>query len=241
MCGIAGEIRFDMGEADASAVGRMADTLRPRGPDASGAVQQGRVAFAHRRLKIIDLSERAQQPMVAADLGLTLVFNGCIYNYRELRAELEKAGERFFSDGDTEVLLRAYRQWGIDCVSRLHGMFAFAILERDSGRVVMGRDRFGIKPLYLSQSSDGRRLRFASSLPALLAGGDVDTRVDPVALEHYLMWHAVVPPPLTILRGVRKLPPATVAVFEPDGRRTDTCYWNPPFAADPALERAPVE
>jgi len=241
MCGIAGEIRFDAREADASAVGRMAATLRPRGPDASGAFQQGRVAFAHRRLKIIDLSERAQQPMVAADLGLTLVFNGCIYNYRELRADLEKAGERFFSDGDTEVLLRAYRHWGIDCVSRLHGMFAFAICERDSGRVVIARDRFGIKPLYLAESPDGRRLRFASTLPALLAGGDVDTRIDPVALEHYLMWHAVVPPPLTILRGVRKLPPATVAVFEPDGRRSENCYWNPPFAADPAIAETPRE
>ncbi len=241
MCGIAGEIRFDAVEADAAAVGRIAATLRPRGPDASGAYQQGRVAFAHRRLKIIDLSERAQQPMVAPDLGLTLVFNGCIYNYRELRAELENAGERFFSDGDTEVLLRAYRRWGIDCVSRLHGMFAFAIHERDSGRVVLARDRFGIKPLYLAESPDGRRLRFASSLPALLAGGDVDTRIDPVALEHYLMWHAVVPPPLTILRGVRKLPPATVAVFEPDGTRRDTCYWNPPFATDLALAAAPVE
>lgn len=241
MCGIAGEIRFDTREADASAVGRMADVLRPRGPDAGGAFQQGRIAFAHRRLKIIDLSERAQQPMVAADLGLTLVFNGCIYNYRELRAELEQAGERFFSDGDTEVLLRAYRHWGIGCVSRLHGMFAFAIWERDSGRVILARDRFGIKPLYLASSPDGRRLRFASSLPALLAGGEVDTRIDPVALEHYLMWHAVVPPPRTILRGVRKLPPATVAVYEPDGRCSETCYWQPPFATDPTLAEAPYK
>lgn len=241
MCGIAGEIRFDNSEADVSAVGRMANVLRPRGPDGGGAWQQGRVAFAHRRLKIIDLSERAQQPMVAPDLGLAIVFNGCIYNYRELRAELENSGERFFSDGDTEVLLRAYRRWGIACVSRLHGMFAFVIAERDTGRVVMGRDRFGIKPLYLSASRDGKRLRFASSLPSLLAGGDVDTRIDPAALEHYLMWHAVVPPPLTILRGVRKLPPATVAMYEPDGRRTDTLYWDPPFAADPALLRASAE
>lgn len=241
MCGIAGEIRFDNREADASAVGRMAESLRPRGPDAGGAFHQGRIALAHRRLKIIDLTERAQQPMVASDLGLTLVFNGCIYNYRELRTELEREGERFFSDGDTEVLLRAYRRWGLACVERLHGMFAFAIWERDSGRVVMARDRFGIKPLYLAESPDGKRLRFASTLPALLAAGDVDTRIDPVALEHYLMWHAVVPPPLTMLRGVRKLPPATVAVIEPDGQRADLCYWNPPFAADPQLIGAPYE
>lgn len=236
MCGIAGEIRFDNSDADGSAVERMADVLRPRGPDAGGSFQQGRVALSHRRLKIIDLSERAQQPMVAPDLGLTLVFNGCIYNYKELRAELEKSGARFFSDGDTEVLLRAYHHWGLDCVAKLHGMFAFAIHERDSGRIILGRDRFGIKPLYLSHSPDRKRLRFASTLPALLAAGDVDTRIDPVALEHYLMWHAVVPPPLTILRGVKKLPPATVAVYAADGRcEEERCYWNPSFSSDPAL------
>lgn len=240
MCGIAGEICFDAQEADAAAVDRMANTLRPRGPDAGGAYRQGRVALAHRRLKIIDLSERAQQPMVAADLGLSLVFNGCIYNYRELRTELEQAGARFFSDGDTEVLLRAYHQWGPDCVSRLHGMFAFVIHERDSGRVVMARDRFGIKPLYLAASTDGKRLRFASTLPALLSGGEVDTRIDPVALEHYLMWHAVVPAPLTLLQGVRKLPPATVAIYEPDGRSRQTCYWAPPFSSTPEMERLPL-
>ncbi|MFN4360006.1 MAG: N-acetylglutaminylglutamine amidotransferase [Hylemonella sp.] len=241
MCGITGEIRFDHQAADAAAVGRMAQVLQPRGPDAGGSYQQGRVAFGHRRLKIIDLSERAQQPMVAPELGLTLVFNGCIYNYRELRAELEAAGHRFFSDGDTEVLLRAYQHWGTDCVQRFHGMFAFAIHERDSGRVVLGRDRFGIKPLYLSVSTDGMRLRFASTLPALLAAGDVDTAIDPVALEHYLMWHAVVPPPRTLLRGVRKLPPATVRVYEADGRMQETRYWNPPFATDPALAALPYK
>ncbi len=241
MCGITGEIRFDNHEADAAAVGRMVEVLRPRGPDAGGSHHQSRVAFGHRRLKIIDLSERAQQPMVAPDLGLTLVFNGCIYNYRELRAELESAGHRFFSDGDTEVLLRAYRHWGTDCVQRFHGMFAFAIHERDTGRVVLGRDRFGIKPLYLSESADGRRLRFASTLPALLAAGDVDTAIDPVALEHYLMWHAVVPPPRTLLRGVRKLPPATVRVYEADGRMQETRYWAPPFSTDPAIAALPYK
>lgn len=235
MCGIAGEIRFDQRLADLSAVQRMSDALAPRGPDASGSHQQGRIALAHRRLKVIDLSERAQQPMISADLGLSLVFNGCIYNHAELRAELKGAGHRFFSHGDTEVILRAYHQWGIDCVKRLQGMFAFVIAERDSGRVVMARDRLGIKPLYLAVSGDGARLRFASTLPALLAAGDVDTRVDPVALEHYLQWHAVVPAPHTILQGVRKLPPATVAVIDHDGTRTDTRYWDPSFDEDPAL------
>lgn len=241
MCGITGEVRFDNLEADSAAVGRMVEVMRPRGPDGGGIHQQSHMAFGHRRLKIIDLSERAQQPMVAPDLGLTLVFNGCIYNYKELRVELEKAGHRFFSDGDSEVLLRAWREWGLDCVQHLQGMFAFAIHERDSGRLILGRDRFGIKPLYLNVSNDGKRLRFASTLPALLAAGDVDTRIDPVALEHYLMWHAVVPPPHTLLRGVRKLPPATLAVYEADGSKREIPYWAPPFSADPAVADLPYK
>src|SRR4051812_26525895 len=107
------------------------------------------------------------------------------------------------------------------------GMFAFAIVERDSGRVLLGRDRLGIKPLYLSE--DSHRIRFTSTLPALLAGGGVDTRIDPVALHHYMTFHSVVPAPLTILRGVRKVPPATLIAIEPDGRRTSTVYWMPDF------------
>ena len=233
MCGIAGEAYFSPRPADSSIVGRMTETLSPRGPDAGGLYAQGRVALGHRRLKIIDLSERAQQPMLAPELGLSLVFNGCIYNYRELRAELETLGHCFFSDGDTEVVLRAYAEWGTACVNRFHGMFAFAIHERDSGRLILARDRFGIKPLYLAETPE--RLRFASTLPALLAGGDVDTGIDPMALHHYLQWHAVVPAPLTILRGVRKLPPATIAVFEADGRRRDETYWDLRFDARPEL------
>ena len=107
-------------------------------------------------------------------------------------------------------------------------MFAFAIVERDSGRVLLGRDRLGIKPLYITE--DANRIRFASSLPALLAGGGIDTRIDPVALHHYLTFHSVVPPPHTILRGVSKIPPATLIAIEPDGRRTTTTYWAPDFS-----------
>ena len=238
MCGFAGEARFDSSCADVASVARMGDTLSRRGPDAAGVWQQGRVAFAHRRLRIIDLSEHAQQPMVDAGLGLAIVFNGCIYNYRDLRNELSGLGYHFFSEGDTEVILKAFHAWGPDCVKRFHGMFAFAIAERDSGRLTLARDRFGIKPLYLAQ--DGKRLRFASTLPALLAGGDVDTAIDPVALHHYMTWHAVVPPPMTLLAGVRKLPPATIATFEADGRRKDTCYWELAVAEDSDIAALPA-
>ncbi|BCZ24634.1 N-acetylglutaminylglutamine amidotransferase [Mycobacterium senriense] len=227
MCGVTGEVRLDGQAPDVAAVSAMAAVLTPRGPDTGGAWSQGRVALGHRRLKIIDLTEAGAQPMVDSELGLSLAWNGCIYNYKELRQELSGYGYRFFSHSDTEVLIKAYHRWGDDFVSHLFGMFAFAIVERDSGRVLLGRDRLGIKPLYLTE--DNHRIRFASTLPALLAGGGVDTRIDPVALHHYMSFHSVVPAPNTILRGVRKVPPASLVAIEPDGRRTVTTYWAPDF------------
>ncbi|MDQ2792089.1 MAG: N-acetylglutaminylglutamine amidotransferase [Actinomycetota bacterium] len=228
MCGIAGEIRFDQAPADVDAVTTMTAALHRRGPDGWGVHAGGATALGHRRLKIIDLSDRATQPMVDPELGLAAVFNGCIYNYRELRGELGTAGYRFFSDSDTEVLLKAYHRWGTRCVDHFLGMFAFAVLERDSGTLVLGRDRLGIKPLYLSQTP--HRLRFASTLPALLAAGEVDTAIDPVGLHHYLSFHSVVPAPRTILAGVQKLPPATVRTVYPDGRHEDWDYWRAEFS-----------
>ena len=228
MCGISGEIRYDGEYASTDAVGRMTASMADRGPDGSGIVARGPVALGHRRLRIIDLSDRAQQPMVDPELGLNIVFNGCVYNYAELREELKKLGYLFFSSGDTEVVLKAWHAWGEQCVDRMHGMFAFVIHERDSGRVILARDRFGIKPLYLNHTS--ARLRFASTLPALLAAGGVDTSIDTTALHHYMSFHAVVPAPRTILNGVRKLPPATLRILEPDGTHRDRVYWNPPYA-----------
>ncbi|EKV27515.1 Asparagine synthetase [Caenispirillum salinarum AK4] len=226
MCGICGEIRFDGGVADAGAVSRMAERLARRGPDGAGVFAQGRIAFGHRRLKIIDLSDSAQQPMADPDLGLAIVFNGCIYNYPELREELSAQGYRFFSHGDTEVILKAFHAWGPMCVKRFHGMFAFCIWERESGRVTLARDRLGIKPLYTAEVPGG--LRFASALPAILAGGrgEIDTDIDPIALHHYMTFHAVVPAPRTILKGVRKLPPATVLSIDADGTRSEQRYWT---------------
>ena len=234
MCGFCGEIRFDDQPVDLGALGAMNQTMIPRGPDGHGVWQQGRVALAHRRLSIIDLSSHAAQPMVDSALGLSVAFNGCIYNYKQLRAELEGQGYRFFSHGDTEVVLKAFHAWGDACVDRFHGMFAFAVAERDSGRLTLVRDRLGIKPLYLAEVRGG--LRFASTLPALLAGGGIDTDIDPVALHHYMHLHAVVPAPHTILRGVRKLPPATIRVIEPNGASRERTYWEPIFET-PAEDR----
>lgn len=208
----------------------MARVLAPRGPDASGAYRQERIAFGHRRLKIIDLSDRAQQPMVDSELGLVMVYNGAIYNYPELRKELAARGYHFFSRGDTEVIMKAYDAWGPACVEHFNGMFAFALWHRESGRVFMARDRLGIKPLYYAETPDG--LRFASSLPALAAAGDVDTTIDPVALHHYMTFHSVVPPPHTLLRGIRKVPPATRLTIEPNGTRREERYWSLDFRRD---------
>jgi asparagine synthase (glutamine-hydrolysing) len=230
MCGICGELRFDGAPPDMRAVQRMSERLAPRGPDHAGSFTDGPLAFGHRRLAIIDLSPRADQPMSDAALQLTLVFNGTIYNYRELRAELVALGYAFSSEGDSEVILKAYHAWGEQCVARFYGMFAFAIWDtrdvRDGhqGRLFLARDRFGIKPMYLAQ--DGQRLRFASSLPALLAGGGVDTQLDPVALHHHFTLHTVVPAPRTVLRGVRKLAPATTMTVRTDGSSTQRVYWT---------------
>ena len=235
MCGICGEVTF-RGNAAGGSLAAMMQRMWSRGPDAGGAFLQDRVAFGHRRLSIIDLAPTSQQPMIDPELGLAIVFNGCIYNFRELRSELSAKGHRFFSQGDTEVILKAYKEWGPRCVERFYGMFAFAIWERNSGRVVLARDRLGIKPMYYAERPGC--FRFASTLPALLAAGDVDTAIDPAALHHYLSWHAVVPAPLTIIKGVRKLDPATICTIEPDGRRREETYWQlevGPRAADRAL------
>jgi asparagine synthase (glutamine-hydrolysing) len=212
----------------------MTAAMVSRGPDGAGVVARDRVAFGHRRLRIIDLSENAQQPMVDSQLGLSVAFNGAIYNYKELRAELEQKGHRFFSHGDTEVILKAYAEWGESCVERFFGMFAFAIFERDSGRVFLARDRLGIKPLYLAPIPGG--LRFASSLPAILASGGIDTEIDPIGLHFYLHLHAVVPAPWTILRGVQKLDPATTLTLEPNGTQKKRKYWDVAFET-PEAER----
>jgi asparagine synthase (glutamine-hydrolysing) len=232
MCGVAGELCLDDDHRpDVAAVERMAATMDPRGPDGAGSWSHGRIALAHRRLRIIDLSEAGAQPMVDPGLGLAVVFNGCIYNHRELRAELEAKGYRFFSTSDTEVIAKGYHAWGDAVVEHLLGMFAFCVHERDTGRTLFARDRLGVKPLYLAERPGA--LRFASTLPALLAGGGIDTSLDPVAVHHYMTFHSIVPAPRTILAGVRKLPPATTLAVEPDGTRTEREYWRPSFERDP--------
>ena len=225
MCGICGEIRFDHTLPDRARIKRMTDKLARRGPDSEGSYFHTNTALGHRRLAIIDLSDKAAQPMLDEQNGLALVFNGTIYNYPELREELIAKGHRFSSSGDTEVILKAYAEWGVDCLQRLHGMFAFAIRDQQNGRLILARDRVGIKPLYYSHNSE--RLLFASTTQALLAADpSMDTCIDAYAMHNLFSLHAVVPAPRTILKGIRKLRPAHYMVFDDDGSFTEKPYWK---------------
>lgn len=229
MCGIAGALLKRSDQSGFSNIEKANARQQHRGPDSSGIYHLGDLTLAHRRLKIFDLTDRAAQPMVDHTLGLALVFNGAIYNFPELRAELEAKGYRFISGSDTEVLLKAYHAWGEDCIARLRGMFAFAIWERDSGKLVLARDRLGIKPLYYAETARG--FRFASTVQALLEFEDIDTSIYPEALHHYLMFHAI-PEPLTLLSGVKKLLPGTIMTVHENGRIEQRAYWRFRLDAD---------
>ncbi len=224
MCGICGELRFDNQQPTQQGLEKMMAKLERRGPDYGSHYIDGAMGLGHQRLAIIDLSERANQPMVDDELGLTLVFNGTIYNYPELRAELIDKGYHFFSDGDSEVIIKAYAEWGKDCVKRFSGMFAFAIWNQKQKQLFMARDRMGIKPFYYSH--DANRFIFGSNLQAVLAAGGVNTAIDPVGLHHQFTLHAVIPAPFTILKGVRKLNPAHTMTISETGETTLERYWT---------------
>lgn len=224
MCGIAGEYHFNKKNISLLGLEKALLKLFNRGPEDGKIYCEGGVALGHRRLKIFDLTSRAMQPMVDPELGLALVFNGAIYNFLELRKELQAKGYSFVSDGDTEVLLKAYHAWGTQCILKLHGMFAFAILEQKTGKLILARDRFGIKPLYYNTNySTG--FKFASTLPALIEYKDIDTSIDKIALQFYLTFHAV-PDPYTILSGVKKLPPGSMMTVYPNGEVKQETYWK---------------
>jgi len=212
----------------------MRDTMRHRGPDDAGLWfdDRRRVGLGHRRLSIIDLSPGGHQPMTDAAGDVALVYNGEIYNYRELRDELTGRGHSFRSAGDTEVIIEAYRAWGTDCLSHLNGMFAFALYDVPAGRLFLARDRAGQKPLFYTCA--GGRFVFASELKAMMADPALDREIDPEALDHYLAY-GYVPGELCMLKGVRKLPPAHCLTFDPAAGDVKVWrYWQlpPPPAGD---------
>jgi asparagine synthase (glutamine-hydrolysing) len=209
----------------------MADLIAHRGPDDSGLWQSadGSIALAHRRLSIIDLSPLGRNPMSWDGGRLWITFNGEIYNFREIRQQLETAGHRFRSQTDTEVVLAAYDQWGPDSITRLVGMFAFGLWDATRRRLWLVRDRLGKKPLYYTHA-DGR-LRFASELKCLLADDTFRRDIDVDAISLYLRY-GYVPSPFTIFRDARKLPPAHYLLYE-NGSVSITRYWDPaPFAVE---------
>jgi len=218
MCGIAGIFVYKppAPPVDGEELLRLREAMRARGPDGSGRwlADDQRVGLAHRRLAIIDLSELGAQPMSTEDGSLRVVFNGEIYNYRELRRELEARGYLFRSQSDTEVLLHLYRERGPAMVDRLRGMYAFAIWDQERRGMFLARDPFGIKPLYYSLN--GQTLRFASQVKALLAGGAVDRRPEPAGHAGFFLW-GYVPEPYTLYRGVRALPAGATLWLEADG------------------------
>lgn len=228
MCGICGEVRFDEQPINQEVIQSMLSKLERRGPDAEGTWIKSQVGFAHRRLSVIDLSEDSNQPMVDEELQLTLVFNGAIYNYPELREQFIKEGYKFKSHGDTEVILKAYHKWGNKCPEHLHGMFAFAIWDWKKQSLFLARDRMGIKPLYISLND--KKLRFASNMQALIASNKIDSAIDtsinPVGLHNQFSLHAVIPAPNTILTGVQKIEPGTTLTISKNTAAKIERYWT---------------
>jgi asparagine synthase (glutamine-hydrolysing) len=221
MCGICGIYNLTGAPVERERLGRMNDTLIHRGPDGAGLFVDGAVGLGHRRLAIIDL-HTGEQPMATDDGRLQVVFNGEIYNFRELKQELEAHGHRFRTHSDTEVILHGYRQWGEAVVDRLRGMFAIALWDALNRSLLLVRDRLGKKPLYYH--FDGRRLIFGSEMKALLTDETLPRTLDPAAVDAYCSF-GYVPSPLAIFKEIRKLPPAHLALVSPEGM-TVRRYWD---------------
>ena len=233
MCGIAGILWLDGRPADAAPVRRMCQTLAHRGPDDEAVIVDGPLAFGHRRLSIIDLSPAAAQPMRDPVRQTWLTYNGEIYNFRELRAELEAAGHTFRSQGDAEVLLHAYARHGVEWVHRLNGIFALGLWDAAARRLVLARDRFGVKPLYYLRERD--RLIFASEIKAILAVADRAPRVSMDALNEYFTFQNLLSD-LTLFEGVHLLPAGHVMVVDGGGDTVSRPYWDLVFEPDEADE-----
>ena len=223
MCGLAGYVNFDGRPALPRDLQRMMDVLAHRGPDGAGHWIDGALGLGHRRLAIIDLTEAAAQPMISADGRYVLIYNGEVYNFRDLRGELEARGYRFRSHSDTEVVLEAFAAWGTEAVERFNGMFALALWDRRNRRLLLARDRYGIKPLYYA--SRGQTLVFASEIKGIAAHGAVAPVLDLEGLAEYLTFQNFFTD-RTLFTDVRLLPPGTVMEIEASGHMSSRRYWD---------------
>jgi asparagine synthase (glutamine-hydrolysing) len=223
MCGIAGLLELDGAPASASVTQRMIDMVRHRGPDGDAVWTENSVGLGHRRLAIIDLSPGGAQPMVSSDGRYVITYNGELYNFREIRRELEALGHGFRTRSDTEVLLAAYRQWQTEAFLRFNGMFALAIYDRHDRSLLLARDRFGVKPLYYARA--GSTFLFGSEIKALLGNPKLKAEMDPEALAEYLTFQNFFTE-RTLFRGCRLLPGGTWLHIGADGRTTETRYWD---------------
>lgn len=229
MCGIAGFLHFDGEPASPVVLRRMADSIRHRGPDGEGVFTDGALGFAHRRLAIIDLSDGGHQPMTTPDGRFTINYNGELYNFHELRAELQSLGRRFRSDCDTEVMLYALAEWGAGALPRFNGMFALALWDRAERRMILARDRYGIKPLYYRQDRQG--IVFASEVKALRQHPAWRFAVDHSTLLEYFTFQNVLTDH-TLFRDVHLLPAGTCMVVAADGETSRSRYWDFHFAEE---------
>src|SRR5438552_1721801 len=222
MCGICGQFNFARNEpVEPDTIRRMTESIRHRGPDDEGYLISGPLGFGFRRLSIIDLAG-GHQPMSDADETVWVIFNGEIYNYRELRAELQNKCHQFRTSSDTEVIIHGYKEWGVDVFNHLNGMFGLAIWDARNERLVVARDAMGIKLIYYKV--DNGRLTFGSEMRSVAAADQSEPAVDPVALNLFLRFRYT-PSPLTILDGIRKLAPGTMLVIE-NGEYQEKRWYN---------------
>jgi asparagine synthase (glutamine-hydrolysing) len=241
MCGICGELRFDGAPVRDEVIVSMREVLHHRGPDDGGLFvsDDRRAGLGFRRLRIVDLHPRANQPMANEDGAIRLVFNGEIYNFLDLRRELEPRGHIFRSDSDTETIVHLYEEYGLDAIERLEGMFALALWDGRTGRLILARDRAGKKPLFYRR--DARHIVFASEIKSLMRHPDVSIEIDPSAVPLYFL-HGYVPAPATHYRGIEQLPPASMLVVERNGMMRQRQFWSVKYPAQAEMrDRRPPD
>ncbi len=224
MCGIVGEFCFSNIDIDLKIFNRMLSCVKERGPDHSDVFLDKKIRLGHSRLSVIDLTENSNQPFCDENSGMVIVYNGTIYNYKRLRNELRSKGHIFKSEGDTEVVLKSFIQWGHDCPNYFEGDFSFAIWDKKKEELYIARDRFGVKPLYYTFNNNF--FRFSSNTKALLVNNDIDKTIDIESLHYHFSLHSVVPSPNTILKDIKKLEPGTYLVIGKNNRLKKKEYWS---------------